>query len=225
MGKITVITAITNSKDNLLEDPQNAKLADFVAFTDFEQASETWKIKKCPDLFTDARRNSRLPKILSHLYVDTEYSIYIDGNIRLLKTPQELIETYLKDYDLAIFKHPIRDCIYDEAIICAKKGLDDPEKIIEQAKTYEDDGYARHKGLCECGIIIRRHTPKVKELNECWFSHYTRYSRRDQISFMKAVDEVGIPIKIIDLPFILREDGTAERRGGLAEVVFHKHYN
>jgi hypothetical protein len=222
--KIAVITCITGGKDTLLEDQQNAKMADFIAFTDTDQKSDTWTIKKAPDVFKDPRRNSRLPKILPHLYVDAEYSIYIDGNIRLLKTPQELIETYLKDYDLAIFKHPIRDCIYDEAIKCAQLRLDDPEVIIEQAKAYEDNGYGKHKGLCECGIILRRHTPKVKELNECWMSHYARYSRRDQISFMKAVDEVGIPIKVIDLPFILREDGTAERRGGLAEVTFHNHY-
>ncbi len=223
MAKITVITSITNSKDNLLEDTKNAKLADFVAFLDTPQESDTWKIRTAPDIFKDPRRNSRLPKLMPHLYVNSEYSIYVDGNMRLLKTPQELIETYLKDYDIAIYKHPTRDCLYDEALVCAQMGLDSPEKIIEQVKAYEDSGYARHKGLAECGMILRRHTPKVKEFNECWFAHYCRYSRRDQISCMKAVDEVGIPIKIINEPFVHTPDGKIQRRGGSAELVHHNH--
>lgn len=175
------------------------------------------------DIFKDDRRNSRIQKIMPHLYFNTEYSIYVDGNIRLLKTPEELIEKYLKEYDIALFKHPTRDCLYDEAMVCAQMGLDTPEIIIEQAKAYEDSGYGKNKGLAECGIILRRHTPKVKELNECWWAHYCRYSRRDQISFMKAVDEVGIPIKIINEPFLLRPDGSAERRDGSFEIYSHNH--
>lgn len=223
-SNITVITSITGGKDTLLEDKENRGKAKFIAFLDTPTLSPTWTVKPAHKRFTDPRRNSRIPKILSHLYVDTEYSIWIDGNIRLLKNPQELIDTYLKDCDIALFKHPTRDCIYDEAVKCASKGLDDVEVIIEQAMDYENSGYAKHKGLCECGIILRRHTDKVREFNEAWWAEFCRYSKRDQISFMYAADKVGIPLEVIDAPFILRPDGSAERRGGLAEVVLHNHF-
>lgn len=204
MSKILVYTSLTNNKDSVETLPKSTKI-----FT--------------TGVFKDERRNSRIAKILPHLYIESDFSIYHDANIRLLKTPEELVETYLKEYDIALFKHPTRDCLYDEALVCAKMGLDDPETIIEQVKAYENDGYGKHKGLCECGIILRRHTPKVKELNEAWWAHYCRYSRRDQISFMKAVDEVGIPIKIINEPFLLRPDGSAERRDGSFEIYPHNH--
>lgn len=224
-NKITVITCITGGKDNLREnlDIKRQSKAEWVAFMDKPTLSPTWTVKRAHNNFTDARRNSRIQKILPHLYCNSEYSIYTDGNIRLLKTPEELVEKYLKDADLAVFKHPNRDCIYDEATRCAVKHLDDPELIIEQAKYYEDNHFAKHKGLAECGIILRRHTAKVREFNDCWWSHFCRFSKRDQVSFMYAVDEVGIPINIIDEPFILRSDGTAERTG-LAELTFHQHF-
>lgn len=130
----------------------------------------------------------------------------------------------MKDYDLALFKHPNRDCIYDEAIKCAVKQLDDPEVIIEQAKKYEDSGFAKHKGLGECNILFRRNTPKVREFNNAWWSEFTRHSRRDQISFMYAVDTVGIPVNVIDSPFLMRADGSAIRADGSAEIFIHNHF-
>lgn len=206
MGKITTYTVITGDKDEVRKKE---------GITYFINAY---------DKFKDDRRNSRIQKMLPHLYFNSEYSIYLDGNIELLVTPEELIEKHLKDYDIALFKHPTRDCLYDEAITCARLRLDDAETIIEQVKAYEDSGYQKHKGLVECGIIIRRHTQKVKELNECWFAHYCRYSRRDQISFMKCADEVGIPIKVIDDPFMVLPNGDAIKKDGSFKITYHKHY-
>jgi hypothetical protein len=223
---ITVVTSITSGKDSFLQDQVRGN-AKFIAFLDNPKDSDVWEIKKAHDRFTDPRRNSRIHKMLIHKYVDTEYSIWIDGNIRLLKTPEELIEKYLKDCDLAVFKHPNRDCLYDEAMVCAKLRLDDPEVIIEQAKAYEDSGYAKHKGLCECGIIIRRHTQKVEEFNDAWWAEYCRYSRRDQISFMYAVDKVGLQIHAIGDYFKLKNHldpmSGGVKGSGDFEIITHQH--
>lgn len=203
MAKITVYTAVTNNKDSL-DRPKGVKL--------FEDSYTCFK---------DDRRNSRIQKILPHLYMNSEYSIYIDGNIRLLKTPEELIEKHLKDYDIAVYKHPTRDCLYDEAIKCAVLKLDDPEVIIEQAKAYEDSGYGKHKGLAECGVIFRRHTDKVREFNESWWAQYCRYSKRDQISFMYSADLVGLPVNIINDLFIETSKVHAIKQSGDAEIFIH----
>jgi hypothetical protein len=218
---ITVYTSITGGKDRLIEDHVRGH-AKFVAFTDELKISNLYEIRQAYDKFKDPRRNSRIQKILSHQYIDTEYSIYLDGNIKLLKTPEELIGKYLKDHDLAIFAHPNRNCIYDEAMQCAKLNLDNVETIIEQAKMYEDSGYAKQKGLCECGIILRRNTPKVATFENAWWSEYTRHSRRDQISFMYAADKVGLRFNKIPEPFIIR-DGIATRAESF-EIVPHEHF-
>lgn len=171
--------------------------------------------------FKDDRRNSRIQKILAHQYIDAEYSIYIDANVRLLVDPQILVDKYLQDCDLAVMKHPTRDCLYDESIICAKRGLDDVETIIEQAKMYEDSGFAKHKGLGECNIILRRHTPKVEEFNNAWWSEYCRHSRRDQISFPYAADKVGIQFKLIPDFFVETSKTTAIKQSEDFEIIAH----
>lgn len=215
---ITVLTSITGGKDVLQE---NQPKGNYVAYMDKPQKSKTWTVKTAPDLFKDDRRNSRAPKILSHLYSETEYSIWIDGNITLLKPPEELVERYLGNHDLAVFSHPKRNCIYGEAIRVAKAELDDSEKIIEQVSRYERNGYAKEKGLCECGFLIRRHTKKVIEFNNYWWSEHCRGCVRDQVSFMYAVDEVGLRINKIDEHWYLDKDGLYAHRSDFIKIVPH----
>jgi hypothetical protein len=219
---ISIFTSITGGKDTLLEDKENKGKADFVAFLDTPYLSPTWRVQQNKKLFIDERRNSRIPKLLPHLFTTNEYSIWIDGNIRLLKSPEELIAKHLKDHDIAVYKHPTRDCLYDEASKCAVLGLDDAEVIIEQAKAYEDSSFAKHRGLAECGIIFRRHTDKVRQFNNEWFAQYCRYSVRDQISFMFAADIVSLPVKIIDDFFIETSRTHAIKQSGDAEIFIHK---
>ena len=219
---IEVITSITNSKDNLVEQPKSK--ATYTAFTDVSFESKTWKYKPAYDRFKDPRRNSRIHKILIHKYSKADYTIWIDGNKHLLTPPEELIEKYMKGYDMAIFRHGGRDCIYDEATVCAKLKLDDPEVIIEQAKYYEDNEYAKGKGLCEGGFIIRKNTQDTRDFNEAWWADYCRFSRRDQLSLMPALDKVGVNINIIDEKWVLHPDGYAVREGGSFKIMPHQNF-
>ena len=104
----TVFTSICGGKDYLIDDQVKGEAA-FVAFLSQPYSSNIWNIRKAYSHFKDPRRNSRAPKILSHQFIQDEFSIYIDGNMSLMKPPEELVERYLKDHDIAIFKHPKRD--------------------------------------------------------------------------------------------------------------------
>ena len=219
-SNITVITSVTGGKDNPREQDVKSN-ADFLFFTDTPFESDTWEVRAACNLFKDPRRNSRIHKLLPQQYCTTEYSIWIDGGMKLLDTPENLIKKYLKDHDIAVFKHTGRDCIYDEAMKCAVARLDDPEVIITQASTYEAAGYGKHKGLAECGFILRRHTPKVIQFNNAWWSEYCRHSVRDQISFMYAADSVGIPVNIIESPWYMSMDNTSAIRKGIIEMKPH----
>lgn len=215
---IVTFTSITGGKDNLIEK-QNTVGADFFAFVGEPKESKTWKQIQVYDKFNSDRRNSRVVKLIPHKYFDCEYSIWLDGNLSLLVPAKELIEKYLNGYDIAVFKHPIRNCIYKEAIECAKRGLDDPEVIIEQVKAYEDEGFPKEYGLGENMMILRRHTKKIEQFNNAWFVEYARYSTRDQLSFMYVADKVGLPVNFIDEQFI-EKDGRWIR-GGIIEIVPH----
>jgi len=180
---ITVYTAISGKFDKLIP-PTKTKTANYVAFTD--QKSEEWVTKRPYGNFNDKRRNSRIQKIMPHLYLDTEYSIYLDGNIELLVEPQVLIDEFLKDKDVAAFKHPGWNDIYSEGEAIVRLGKDTKENIVEQIKEYSKQGVKQDGGHCECGVIIRRHTEEVARMNEKWWAEYCRYGVRDQMSFTKA---------------------------------------
>lgn len=218
--RIEVITSITGQKDHLQED-QAKGTAVFTAFTDVPYISKTWGIKPAYDKFKDPRRNSRIHKLLIHKYSDADFTIWIDGNTRLIVSPDEIIEKYMDGYDMLMFPHGSRDCIYDEALICAQLKLDDPELIIEQAKHYEDSEYGKHKGLCSGYFIVRRNNEKTRNLNEYWWSDYCRFSRRDQIALMPAIEKAGININVPHARWEFR-NGCATI-GGLVLMEHHLH--
>ncbi|MFA6159983.1 MAG: glycosyltransferase domain-containing protein [Parcubacteria group bacterium] len=177
---ITVFTSIVGDKDVLLDD-QITEGANFIAFAN--QKSDTWKTIMPYGKFKENRINSRIYKIMPHMFFDSEYSIWMDGNVKLKVPAKEVIDKFLKDKDIALWKHKNRDCIYAEAQACYAQNKDTSEALGEQVKAYKKLGIPAHSGLYAATVIIRRHTRRINELNEKWWAHYTRYSKRDQISF------------------------------------------
>jgi hypothetical protein len=196
MSDITVFTSITGGKDHLREN-QVTDGAKFIAYVSERQGSKVWEEREAYNRFRSDRRNARAPKILSHHYCDTPYSLWLDGNIALREKPARIVEEWLVDHDFAVFKHPDRDCLYEESTFCAERELDDPKVIIAQAAKYKAEGFAMRKGLAESSVIARRHTTKVIEFNNAWWSEFCMHSVRDQLSFMYAADKVGLRINWI----------------------------
>jgi len=169
MDKITVITAISGGKDKPLPQPEypNVRYLSFV--------------NTC-NKFTDPVLNAKIYKILAHKYCNTPYIVWVDGNIVLKKDPHELIKI-MGDKDMAFFKHPWRDCLYEEATQCVARNKGDVLDITEQINAYRKQKVKEHLGLCETGAHIRKNNPSVNELFDKWWVEITRYSSRDQISF------------------------------------------
>lgn len=188
---ITVFTTIVGDYD-ALNDNQPTDGANFVAFTD--KKSSVWTTQPPYDKFKDDTRNSRIQKIMPHMYFDTEYSIYMDGNFELTVPPEQVIDEFLTKTgkDIAVFRHGGRTDIYQEAQAIVGYGKETKEAIVEQVKAYSKQGVKAEHGLNSCGIIIRKNTKRINDLNEKWWAEYCRYSKRDQMSFNKVfpTDEV-----------------------------------
>lgn len=196
-NKNIIYCCITGGKDTLSEDI-NIKGAKAVCFTDDPTLkSEKWEIRQIPSLYKDIRRDSRTVKMLPHIFFpEAEHSLYVDGNI-ICKVPmQRIISEWLQDDDIAVFKHHTRDCLFQEAQECIRLGLDDKDVIERHIERYK--GFPEHKGLYQCGVILRRHTPRIKRLNEAWHAEYVTGAKRDQISFPYVLEKEGISIFAID---------------------------
>lgn len=214
--KVAVYTAITAERD-ALKEPRDASGADLVVFSDCPRAESGWEVRRACEIFSDPRRNARAHKILAHQYLpDYEYSLWIDGSIRLLAPVLDLIDRYLERCDIAIFPHAVRDCVYREAEICTELGLDDPAVILAQMTRYQQHGHPTGDGLNESGVILRRHSVCVERFNNDWWSELCRYSCRDQLSLNYVLRKHGIspelfPGTIYDNPELFLYEGHADQ--------------
>lgn len=219
---IVVYTAITGGYDNLKTQPESAtKDVDFIAFVDEAYPENpTWDFLPVHKEFSDPNRNAKIHKVMPHLYFpNKEYSLWIDGSVSIEFSfdLKRLIEIYLKDADLAIFRHPERNCIYAEASTCIQRKLDNPEVIIKQIKKYTTNKYPPNAGLVEATIILRRHTKQVKEFNEAWWNEIKNGSKRDQISFNYVAKQVGLkysyfPGSLRKRNFLFSREGHKKRK-------------
>jgi len=202
-AKITVYTVIIDSYDELKPPAIVEPGVRYVCFSNTPQYCPPWEIRGAENLFPDARRNSRIQKILSHRYIDSEYSIYHDGSCILTAKPTDLVREFLSSKDLAMYKHPVRVSIRQEREACIKLDLCSVQEIDQQIERYKSHPKGA-AGLWSGGIIFRRNTETVKAFNELWWKEYLAGCVRDQIALPHAIAESGIPIHTI--PDIINAD-------------------
>ena len=156
--------------------------------------------------YTDNNRNAKKAKILPHRYfgIDYEYSIFIDGNMKVVGNIDELVEKYLADANVAFYSHKenildSRDCAYDEAqailslgeknmSLKPERGIlnykDNPHIIKKQMDRYAHEGFPRNNGLITGMVILRRHNESdCMRVMEEWWTEIKYGSKRDQLSF------------------------------------------
>lgn len=181
---ITVVTAITGGKDTLKPQPEYPGV-EYVAFVDTNVISDQWITKKACDKFKEPVMNAKIHKILAHTYITTPYIIWIDGSITLKRDPRELIKL-MGNKDFAFFKHPGRDCLYEEAAVCVEMNKGNVTEIAEQVREYARRDIKEHQGLSELTCFIRKNNARANQAFEKWWVEVTRFSSRDQISFPVA---------------------------------------
>ena len=135
------------------------------------------------DEFKDPRHNSRVFKLLPHLWLpgNTEWSIWVDGNIFLTVSPKELIKLTGKA-QWAVFAHNFRHTLEEEAKECKRLNKADHTRIDAQLKDCGNPP-SYMAPLAMCGIQIRKVTQEVEDYCNEWWAEYCRWRTRDQLSF------------------------------------------
>ena len=113
---------------------------DAFCFTDDpDLRSTTWKVVHVvPEFALDSVRSQRLIKILGHPTLDAyDETLFIDGTVRLKVNPNEILDAWLADADLALPEHSFRATLDEEfeQVIVGK--LDSRERVSEQRDHYE----------------------------------------------------------------------------------------
>jgi len=156
-----------------------------------------WDLQLLTTFMIGPHRRSRLGKILPLRYFAEvkltlpEFTLYHDGNVELLVPPEQFLD-FLGDCDIAAFRHPQRECVYDEAAKCIECLADEPSVIQTQVDKYRSEGYPESRGLFVGGVLVRRDTPQIRELSELWWQELQQHSCRDQLSLNYALWKLGI---------------------------------
>jgi len=219
--KIAVITSSIGC--NSILKPNKFDGVDYHSFIDLEKVSG-WTNHSCINFSSDPRyknrRNAKVYKILPFAFLpDYDYYFWVDSTHTLSANPIEVIEKYLSHSDIAVFRHPDRNCIYTEGNFVKKIQFDHPNLLDDQLAFYKDMCYPENNGLYELPVRVQKNTKLTQKMGWMWWEQICMFSSRDQISFPFVCHQLGIK------PTILpgRANGTGANY--IMPQVLHSNHN
>lgn len=140
-----------------------------------------------PDYITSPIKRNRFIKMHPHLFLKNyTYSIYIDGNVRIKSDLSNFLTK--SRTGISVFMHPMRECIYYEALSIVNFKRVDVEDVCKQMNKYFEEGMPYRYGLAEMPVIVREHMKKeCMDVMATWWKEFNSESQRDQLSFMYAL--------------------------------------
>lgn len=198
-NKVAIYTCIVGGYDEILEPVYYNAKCDYYAVTDKEvDEGSVWKKIDINKFKLDDLGNgekNRFIKMHPHLlFSEYDFSLYVDGNIRIMTDVLPLVEQMGGSF-LGVHRHNLRDCIYTEAnvIMRGKRFAKIKDAVIKQVAAYKQEGFKNHQGLYENPILIRKHNDKrCIELMESWWAEMNRYTMRDQLSLPFVIWKSGV---------------------------------
>lgn len=179
----TIYTGIFGPYEQLKEPRVITPGWHYIAYTDQDFKSEFWQINKvAPTEFPQLK--ARFYKIMFHHHVETEDSIWIDGSFKINCNLTRWWDQHFKP-SITCIKHPVRDCVYEEAKACIENNRAGIQHLDEQIKRYQGTIPA-HNGLIQSGILMRKKNAFTENLSVRWLDEVMNYSLRDQIAFAKV---------------------------------------
>lgn len=192
--KKVVFTFIINGYDTLKDPTIVTPGWDYLCYSDEGLSSEVWQSVRSNGLpvgVTCPKRRASLLKIEHHKTLAEGYDLCItlDGSMRInVNLDDFLAEFWTSGTDMAIARHPHRNCVYDEGLEVVKQTLDDPQVVHDQLRRYEAAGYPRNQGLYGTRMMVKEmHSQRLRRACDRWSLEYRAGSRRDQLSLNYAL--------------------------------------
>lgn len=185
--RIAVYTVITGGYDELRAPDYVDEQCDYYCITDNQNLmSDFWQmIYITDDMHLGSCKLQRYVKVHPWIYFpEYQYTLYLDGKMTITKSLLEYITLFSNDSPLLAFKHPDRDCSYEEGQECIRLKKDIPESILHQLEAYQREGLPSHYGMIDSAVLFRKHhDPDLQRHHAVWWEEIKNRSRRDQLSF------------------------------------------
>lgn len=199
-GRTAIYTCVTGGYDHVKEPSLVEENCDYYLISDRKYPElQVYRQLDINDFIPNDNLNNaeknRWCKMHGHrIFKDYRYSIYLDSSIQLIQPVSHYVKQ-IRRSGLAIHKHSLRNCIYEEGLrlVASKRGNINYSKLRKQIIRYMLEGMPREYGLFECGMIVKDHfNPVGKQVTEEWFEEYLRGERRDQLSLTFVLWKNGI---------------------------------
>lgn len=203
--KIVVYSCITGNYDKILEPTLLFDDVKFSMYTDnCNIKAENWTIRNIDEFKQSdnilANRYAKFHPFELFKDTDYDYSIYIDGNVKVVGDIRSLIYSVSEKTGLSLHRHIQRDDVYKEAKACILLKKGEKHFIKKQMKKYQALKFPKKYGLLECTIIVTdlSNLNAKKIYKEWWKEFIDSKSMRDQLSlpytlwkFGYTLDDVG----------------------------------
>lgn len=203
-----VYSAITSCYDRTFQAKVYTKNIKYLLYSDMPRNIKGWDVLPITKKIKGAKPlTNRWYKFFPHeLFKEVEYSVYLDGNIRIIGDLTQLLQEFIKSQAaIGVFKHKDRNDICQEIDACIKyKKFDasDLDRSKEQIRDYLSEGMPPSQILTDNGIIFRWHQhPQLKKTMALWWEQLQKYSKRDQISLPYVVWKSNAPVYIWNWSF------------------------
>lgn len=200
-----IYTAIAGDKDNPLKVSPKFSDYKYVIFTDNINNKDRflelgWDEVRKLDMFSNdkryaARRHARIVKVLStQFFPEADHTLWMDGTHMCKAKPSDLLNKYQNDF--LSFKHPVRDCLFDEVEAVRGYNLDWPHLLNKQRDYYIKEGMPRHYCLPATTVLLRKNTPEIQKIELMWWNQICKFSSRDQLSLPYVLWKTGHKNKV-----------------------------
>lgn len=213
---VAIVTANFGGFDAVREQARQDVDVDWVCFTDdAELRAPGWDLAiEAPhgDPRMQAKRHKLMPS-LPH-----EQVIWIDANMQITSASFAREALAWVHDGIALYSHPRRDCIYEEAhaslVTESQGGKYDSEPIAEQTAHYRSEGHPEHWGLWAAGVIAWDFNHwQAQCIGSAWWWECKRWSVQDQLSFPVVCRRGDVTPGTFDHPQIeSRENGYLANR-------------
>lgn len=181
----TVYTAIFGGRDELKDPTVVTPGWRYVCYTDRPYLSEVWDVRVVPVRDGDPVRTARWYKIMYHAHLEPGFSLWVDGSFRIATDLDAWCDRRYTP-PMTCVAHPIRRCVYEEAVACIKNRRGAEADIRRQMAVYHQLGVPGKAGLIASGVLMREDHPDVRRLCEIWWDTVATMSTRDQLGFAYA---------------------------------------
>ena len=206
MQQIKVYSCVAGNYDNVenslfKSEPIAEDNVSYTLFTDKNITNKLWDVQPLGYRHQFChRRTARWHKINSHiLFPKHDITVWIDGNFKInnISINQFVYSLLQQGQNIFAFKHPDRNCIYQEFFACKRLGKDNPILMREQVELYRKEGYPSYNGLVETGCVVRVSNNLTAVFNTHWWHELAEHSFRDQLSFNYVAWKHKVPYGLI----------------------------